>query len=71
MHNPTHFYTIEKEAVAEYKERGSKFLAYAFPLPLQMILKAIKNFKRGTSESCALLLCLPHWHRWKQLQGGR
>jgi len=27
-----YFYTIEQEAVAEYKDRGSKFLAYAFPI---------------------------------------
>ncbi len=26
------FYTIEKHASAEYKDRGSRFLAYAFPL---------------------------------------
>ena len=26
------YYTIEKPSVAEYKERGSKFIAYAFPL---------------------------------------
>jgi uncharacterized YigZ family protein len=27
-----HFFTIEKPSVAEYKDRGSKFLAYAFPI---------------------------------------
>lgn len=27
-----HFFTIEKEAVAEFKDRGSRFLAYAFPV---------------------------------------
>jgi uncharacterized YigZ family protein len=27
-----HYSTIEKEAVAEYKDRGSKFLALAFPI---------------------------------------
>ncbi|ATL47705.1 YigZ family protein [Chitinophaga caeni] len=26
------FYTIEKKAIAEFKDRGSKFLAYAFPV---------------------------------------
>jgi uncharacterized YigZ family protein len=30
--NSDSFYTIEKPAVAEYKERGSKFIAYAFPV---------------------------------------
>lgn len=27
-----YFYTIEKDGYAEYKDRGSKFLAYAFPI---------------------------------------
>ena len=27
-----YYYTIEKPAVAEYKDRGCKFIAYAFPL---------------------------------------
>jgi uncharacterized YigZ family protein len=27
-----HYYTIEKPSVAEFKDRGSKFLAYAFPI---------------------------------------
>ena len=26
------YYTIDKEAVAEFKDRGSKFIAYAFPV---------------------------------------
>lgn len=26
------FYTIEKESLAEFKDRGSRFLAYAFPV---------------------------------------
>ncbi|MBI5857008.1 MAG: YigZ family protein [Sphingobacteriales bacterium] len=29
---PDHFNTIEKPSVAEYKDRGSKFIAYAFPI---------------------------------------
>ena len=28
----THFKTIEQSATAEYKDRGSKFLTYAFPI---------------------------------------
>src|SRR3954453_15546648 len=27
-----HYYTIEKPSVAEYKDRGSKFLGYAYPI---------------------------------------
>lgn len=29
---PEFFYTIEKSSVAEFKDRGSKFIAYAYPL---------------------------------------
>ena len=30
--SPDYYYTIEKDGYAEYKDRGSKFLAYAFPI---------------------------------------
>jgi uncharacterized YigZ family protein len=29
---PDFYYTIEKPSVAEFKDRGSKFIAYAFPI---------------------------------------
>src|SRR5690349_5463922 len=29
---PDYYYTIEKSSVAEFKDRGSRFLAYAFPI---------------------------------------
>ncbi len=29
---PDHYYTIEKPSVAEFKDRGSKFIAYAYPV---------------------------------------
>lgn len=32
MTTDSHYYTIEKPSVAEFKERGSKFIAYAFPI---------------------------------------
>src|ERR1700712_1430765 len=32
MSEPDFYYTIEKPSIAEYKERGSKFIAHAFPL---------------------------------------
>ena len=32
MNTPDHYFTIEKDSFAEFRERGSKFLAYAFPL---------------------------------------
>jgi uncharacterized YigZ family protein len=33
--------TIEKESSAEYKDRGSRFLAYAFPI------QTVEDFKKG------------------------
>src|SRR5215218_8348687 len=32
MSEQLHYYTIEKPSTAEYKERGSKFIAYAYPI---------------------------------------
>jgi uncharacterized YigZ family protein len=32
MSEQLHYYTIEKPSIAEFKDRGSKFLAYAFPI---------------------------------------
>lgn len=29
---PDHYYTIEKSSAAEFKDKGSKFIAYAFPI---------------------------------------
>ena len=31
MQNADHYFTIEKPSMAEFKDRGSKFLGYAFP----------------------------------------
>lgn len=39
-----YFYTIETSAVAEFKDRGSKFLAYSYPL------KDVKEFKTHLQE---------------------
>jgi len=39
MENDAYYNTIEKTAVAEYKDRGSKFLAYVYPL------KELSDFK--------------------------
>jgi len=35
------YFTIEKNASAEYKDRGSRFLAYAFPI------QSVDDFKKG------------------------
>lgn len=40
----THYYTIEKPSVAEYKDRGSKFLSYAFPIA------TVDDFKKRLKE---------------------
>ena len=32
MSDQLYYYTIEKQSLAEFKDRGSKFLAYAFPI---------------------------------------
>lgn len=39
-----HYYTIEKASVAEFKDRGSKFLAYAFPI------QTAEDFKKGLKQ---------------------
>lgn len=38
------YYTIEKASVAEYKDRGSRFLAYAFPI------QKIEDFKASLKK---------------------
>jgi len=39
-----HYKTIEKPSVAEYKDRGSKFLAYAFPI------ESVDDFKKRLKQ---------------------
>jgi uncharacterized YigZ family protein len=38
------YYTIEKTGVAEFKDRGSKFIAYSFPIA------AVEDFKQRLDE---------------------
>jgi uncharacterized YigZ family protein len=40
MTEPFYYFTIDKPSYTEYKERGSRFLAYAYPL------KSVDDFKR-------------------------
>lgn len=40
----THYYTIEKPSQAEFKDRGSRFLAFAFPI------KSVDEFKKRLKE---------------------
>lgn len=44
LNDKTHFSTIEKPAVAEFKDRGSKFIAYAYPI------SSVDDFKRCLQE---------------------
>lgn len=39
-----HYYTVEKPSVAEFKDRGSKFLAYVFPI------QSVDDFKKRLRE---------------------
>src|SRR6476661_939811 len=41
---PNYYHTIEKPSVAEFKDRGSKFLAYAFPI------QTVDDFKKRLKE---------------------
>jgi len=43
MQESDHYFTINKSSTAEYKDRGSKFLAYAYPI------QAISDFKEKLS----------------------
>ena len=36
-----HYYTIEKSSLAEYKDRGSRFIAYAYPI------QTVEDFKKN------------------------
>src|SRR5688572_6607814 len=51
--NNTDFYqTIEKESVAEFKDRGSRFLAYAFPISsTDDFKKRLKELKEEHSKA--------------------
>ena len=51
-----HYYTIEKPSVAEFKDRGSKFLAYVFPVQtsddFKKRLKEIKEEHPKAAHHC-------------------
>jgi uncharacterized YigZ family protein len=44
MSNDLYYYTIEKPSLAEFKDKGSRFLAYAFPI------NAVEDFKKHLQE---------------------
>ena len=41
MTDPEFFYTIDKTVTAEYKDRGSKFIAYTYPI------QSVEDFKKS------------------------
>lgn len=51
-----HYYTIDKPSVAEFKDRGSKFLAYAFPIQtvddFKKLLKELKEEHPKAAHHC-------------------
>ena len=49
---PDYYYTIERSASAEFKDRGSKFIAYAFPVAGVVDFKAevIEVLREGRLE---------------------
>ena len=44
MKEADYYYTVERAAVAEFKDRGSKFIAYSFPI------KNTTDFKKNLQE---------------------
>jgi uncharacterized YigZ family protein len=56
MTTDSHYYTIEKPSVAEFKERGSKFIGYAFPIAdvseFKMRLAEIKKEHTKATHHC-------------------
>ncbi len=44
MSNDLYYYTIEQPSMAEFKDKGSRFLAYAFPI------NTIEDFKKHLQE---------------------
>jgi uncharacterized YigZ family protein len=46
MSEENHYQTIERESIAEFKDRGSKFLGFAFPIEsVDDFTKRLKNLK--------------------------
>ena len=55
---PDYYYTIERSASAEFKDRGSKFIAYAFPVAgvvdFKKQLQALKEEHPKAAHHCLL-----------------
>ncbi|MEP7259363.1 MAG: YigZ family protein, partial [Flavitalea sp.] len=50
------YFTIAKQAIAEYKDRGSKFIAYSFPIvsaaDFKMRLEEVKKEHSKATHHC-------------------
>ncbi|MEO9021320.1 MAG: YigZ family protein [Ginsengibacter sp.] len=52
MRDKDYYFTIEANAIAEFKDRGSKFLAYSFPLKnVNDFKKHLQNLKKEHSKA--------------------
>jgi uncharacterized YigZ family protein len=53
---PLHYFTIEKSGTAEYKDRGSRFIAYAYPIAnteeFKQHLQALKVLHPKANHHC-------------------
>ena len=63
MNSPSHYYTIGKPSVAEFKERGSRFIGYVFPIAdvnefKQRLAKVKKEHPKATHHCFAYRLGL-------------
>lgn len=56
MNDPEFYYTIDRTATAEYKDRGSKFIAYTFPIQsaddFKKQMEAIKKEHPRATHHC-------------------
>lgn len=56
MNDPEFYYTIDRTATAEYKDRGSKFIAYTFPIQsaddFKKQMEAIKKVHPRATHHC-------------------
>ncbi len=47
MKPPEYFFTIEKTAIEEFKDRGSRFIAYAYPIDnIEVFKKYLRELKK-------------------------
>ena len=57
MQNADHYFTIEKPSMAEFKDRGSKFLGYAFPITSPEYFKQyLQDLKKEHAKLCIIVL---------------